>query len=265
MEYFLVNLPFVVLGGFIVFLIFHKKILSDSSLTFLNKKGGGIPTMSNIDMSVYEDVSKAIELERKLLGFDVHDELAPFLSSLHFDLQVIKSKEPYLSEESRGKLKDMLHKNNQAIESLRRIINGMLPHTLESGDINFAISEFCLKYDGIRGRNISFFSSGEPTPLASKQMLHILRITQELVNNAVKHSLAWSIQVSLHWTANNLRLLVKDDGQGFTENQTEIGKYGVTGIFFRARLIGATATFNHSLRGTEFELSLPLTTESRLN
>src|SRR5207248_5715247 len=69
---------------------------------------------------------------------------------------------------------------------------------------------------------------------------NLLRIAQEAIRNAVKHSGARVVRVSLDSTEHHLQLSVKDDGAGFDDSETApVGHYGVIGMKERAAQIGA--------------------------
>ena len=67
-----------------------------------------------------------------------------------------------------------------------------------------------------------------------------MRIAQEAVLNAVKHSGARTLKVTLDSTPHRLRLLVTDDGAGFDDaTSVPVGHYGLIGMKERAAQIGA--------------------------
>ena len=77
-------------------------------------------------------------------------------------------------------------------------------------------------------------------PLPADVEYNLLRIAQEAVLNAVKHSGARTLQVTLDSTAQHLRLSVRDDGTGFDEEDAPpLGHYGLIGMKERAAQIGA--------------------------
>ena len=70
---------------------------------------------------------------------------------------------------------------------------------------------------------------------------NLLRIAQEAVLNAVKHSNTRSVLVALDHTRNRVQLLVRDDGTGFDSSAApRPGHFGVVGMRERAAHIGAT-------------------------
>ncbi|MDQ6655240.1 MAG: ATP-binding protein, partial [Verrucomicrobiota bacterium] len=69
--------------------------------------------------------------------------------------------------------------------------------------------------------------------------IHLYRIAQEAITNAIKHSQGSRITVHLHQTEDSLALEISDDGVGLREAQTARGGRGLDIIKHRARLIGA--------------------------
>jgi signal transduction histidine kinase len=68
----------------------------------------------------------------------------------------------------------------------------------------------------------------------------LFRIFQEALSNVAKHSGAERVEVRLEATETDVRLCVRDDGEGFTVDAgTQPGAFGLRGMEERARLIGA--------------------------
>jgi signal transduction histidine kinase len=70
------------------------------------------------------------------------------------------------------------------------------------------------------------------------QAIHLYRIAQEGVSNAVKHGSATSVSVHLASTDKHIRLRIVDNGTGFSKDWDTDGGLGVRIMQFRARLIG---------------------------
>src|SRR5439155_21705710 len=69
---------------------------------------------------------------------------------------------------------------------------------------------------------------------------NLLRIVQEAVLNATKHSGARTLKVSLEGFPRHVRLSVTDDGAGFDFSESApVGHYGLVGMKERAAQIGA--------------------------
>ncbi len=90
---------------------------------------------------------------------------------------------------------------------------------------------------------------------------HLLRVTREAVNNAIKYSNAGAIRVMLATTAEKLQLSILDEGRGFDVKATSTldGHFGIRGMKERARKIGADLQILSSAgKGTRVELALAL-------
>lgn len=98
-----------------------------------------------------------------------------------------------------------------------------------------------------------------PLPwLDPRSALHILRILQEILGNAVKHSGATGITVRTLVRQGRVVVEVEDNGVGFDVAAVASGGRGLVHVRRRADAIGAQATWARAPAGTRFELALPL-------
>jgi len=72
--------------------------------------------------------------------------------------------------------------------------------------------------------------------------LHLYRIAQEAINNAVKHSNAKQISVTLDFSKDNKVLVIEDDGVGFDPEIEHGLSTGLHLMPYRAAMIGGTLT-----------------------
>jgi signal transduction histidine kinase len=82
---------------------------------------------------------------------------------------------------------------------------------------------------------------GTPVPLPDEVEPHLLRIAQEALHNAARHSKGRNAWVRLAYGANEATLSVRDDGQGFDPQNTfdpAAGHFGILGMQERAERIG---------------------------
>jgi signal transduction histidine kinase len=79
--------------------------------------------------------------------------------------------------------------------------------------------------------------------------IHLYRIAQEAVNNAVKHSKAGSILVRLSATADRVELSVTDDGVGIPLGPAQKDGMGLHIMHYRARMIGGTLSIVRGEKG----------------
>jgi signal transduction histidine kinase len=85
----------------------------------------------------------------------------------------------------------------------------------------------------------------------------LIRIVREAVTNAARHGGAERVQIELA-NGNGLRLLIADDGSGFTPGGPRPGGFGLVSMRERAEALGGSFRLASAPgRGTEIEVVLP--------
>jgi signal transduction histidine kinase len=67
--------------------------------------------------------------------------------------------------------------------------------------------------------------------------IHLYRIAQEALNNAIKHARPRNIVVQLTRTQGEIRIAVEDDGKGFDPISVRTGGMGLRIMRYRAKMI----------------------------
>lgn len=112
---------------------------------------------------------------------------------------------------------------------------------LESGGLSAAFTEFLEPMAKAAGADFSLKLTGEKIALPTSFEHQLLRIAQEAVANAAKHSKATTITVTLAYETDSVRLEISDNGVGFvpSTNSSDGQHLGLSGMQERARRIGA--------------------------
>jgi len=84
-----------------------------------------------------------------------------------------------------------------------------------------------------------FRSSGEVSLKDNATATHLYRITQEAINNAVKHAEATEIRITLGARGRKVELEIIDNGKGLPEDQEPSTGFGLKIMRYRASMIGA--------------------------
>jgi two-component system, NarL family, sensor kinase len=205
------------------------------------------------------------ENERRRLAGDLHDSIGAMLSTIRVGLSTLAKKEEGPSE-AIIQTKQML---DDTIESVRSISRDLMPSTLEKFGLSQAIKEICERISSATKLPVNFHEDGQSVALDKQKEVMLFRVVQELLNNALKHSQATTIQVNTLWN-HDLSITVEDNGIGFDHDQRKDGKtagkgLGLFNIENRARLLGASVAFGKPAmnRGTRISLRLPLKNESK--
>ena len=142
-------------------------------------------------------------------------------------------------------------------ESVQDITDGLMPMNLKQYGINNALRDLVMQRQGTAGIRITI--DDEAVILEESRSLHVYRIIQECVNNAIKHSQATQLNISLHIKQGNIVLGVRDDGTGF---KTEAGRgrkpgLGLDTIYNRIRFLKGELFLN-SMNGCEWIFFVPI-------
>jgi signal transduction histidine kinase len=151
---------------------------------------------------------------------------------------------------------------NQAADEgrqLMRFIEG-LPEA-ETVDVVETLEKTCelLTRKASSGRpRIIFQSPAQPWPrMSPKTAWSVVRIIQQAAVNAVRHSGADLLVVSLGGTGDSaLTVLVRDDGHGFDPGKEYPGHYGLSSMRQRARELGMNLSIESRCGGDGTRVSL---------
>ena len=100
---------------------------------------------------------------------------------------------------------------------------------------------------------------GDEIPISPAAVHHLVCIGQEAVTNAIRHSGASAVQVSLRYGSDSLHLSVRDNGRGFQYSDCAVrtGHFGIAVMEERARKLGAALRMTTSTEhGTEVALTV---------
>ncbi|MCW5852383.1 MAG: sensor histidine kinase [Anaerolineae bacterium] len=186
----------------------------------------------------------AREEERRRIRNDLHDELAPTLSSLQLQLGAMRSlirRDPEQAERLATELRDDLR---QATAEIRRLVYDLRPPMLDELGLVGAIRNFGGQDTGVH------FEVTAPAPmpaLPAAVEVAAYRIASEACHNVVKHAAATDCQVHIEVSDHHLTLSVSDNGQGMPVDRT--GGVGVRSMRERAAELGGTLSIEASETG----------------
>lgn len=196
-----------------------------------------------------QEVLRISEHERRRIGQDLHDGLGQMLTGIglisknHAD---ILKKENHSSAETAKEITELI---KEADEYARTLARGLVPVEFEQKGLETALDR--LRQNAIKLFNIEceLTITGDPAFEDATQAIHMYRIAQEGVSNAVKHGGATKVSIHLASSERHIRLRVMDNGTGFPENWDSEGGLGVRIMQFRARLIGGSLEISNRLDG----------------
>jgi signal transduction histidine kinase len=198
-----------------------------------------------------------LEKERRRIAFDLHDDLGALLSSIKINLQNLNTID---KEDEKIIYKAELHIDN-AMEKIREISRNLMPQILHDKGLLTALEVYSEMLDKKNSVHIQYQCCISELPIEKEKEIHIYRAVQEIMNNALKHAKAGTIDLKIDMKKNNLLICIQDDGIGF--DQALVVKnnkgLGLHNVLCRVDLLRGTVYLTTSPgTGTHYLIEIPL-------
>ena len=181
-----------------------------------------------------------IENERKDLARELHDELGQSLTAIRavassIDIQAKDNSQLQQSTQL------LLQAAGETYDGMLRLIPKLRPIAIDQLGLEGALLDMFNRLKNTN-TNIQFNLNINCSKKAEDVELALYRITQEAVNNALKHAKPSQIDVNLDETSDSIILAIKNDGQ--SPNQlSNTGHFGIEGMQERAHYLGGELSF----------------------
>ncbi len=208
-----------------------------------------------------DDESKMLSIvrERAAIAYELHDSLAQTLASLRLQADLLAE-----SLSATGRAPPELARIQATLESanieLRELIAGFRA-PVDGRDLRTALEEMAARYTAQSAMTVHLQVDGELPELPPGPQLQVVRIVGEALANACAHSGGNLARVLVRSDAASMRVLVEDDGEGFTTSacDTAPGEHiGLSVMRERARWLGGTLFIESEPgEGTRVRLAFP--------
>jgi signal transduction histidine kinase len=130
---------------------------------------------------------------------------------------------------------------NETIQQTRDLARGLCPVELETNGLQAALQELASRVTKLFNTKCEFDSAGVVQMYDNAAAVHLYRIAQEAINNAIKHGQATEITLGLTSTNGQIILTIKDNGVGLPKaNGSSKGSgMGMRVMNYRAAMVGA--------------------------
>ena len=185
-------------------------------------------------------VQSRLEEERKALAMELHDELGQYVTAIKSIAQSMANRKDELDVKIYNNSKTIVSISGQIYDAVHNIIKGLRPISLEEFGFIETLEEAVEDWKTIH-ENIRFNLRTEPMSLPREVEISLFRVVQECVNNAVKHSGAKNITITLELSkdSGDLALSVADDGKGISsEKINQTNRFGLRGMRDRIQSLG---------------------------
>ena len=179
------------------------------------------------------------EDEQSRIGQDIHDDLCQQLAAIGCLAKVVHRQLTASHSPEAAQVAEITRLLTNANVRAREMSRGLMPVVRDAGALMEALDELASSTERIF-RVSCPFRCDEPVNLADNRMAtQLFRITQEAVANAIKHSNADRIEISLQRDNDTISLSIRDNGCGITETAAEKSRgLGLLTMNQRARMIG---------------------------
>jgi PAS domain S-box-containing protein len=185
-----------------------------------------------------EHLLTTAETIRRGIALDLHDDVGQELTGLGLKAETLVEMLA-AAETPAGKLAaDVAAAVDRTRSKVRRLSRGLLPVELEEGLLAGAIGQL-VNSTTTGSRIVCKFDCPHPDPVFDGDVaVHLYRIAQEAVSNAVRHSRARYIGITLAQNNGETVLRIEDAGEGLGSEALQAGGMGLRTMRYRAELIG---------------------------
>lgn len=202
---------------------------------------------------------EAREQERKRIAREIHDEFGQLLSVMRLSTSTLDlcfgEDNPDLHEMTIKIIETIDH----AILVARCLATRLRPAILNAG-IVYALEWMIEDYEESSQMDFQLHIAAGDYVLEEERAVMVFRIVQESLTNAVRHSGASKVDVSLAFIGDTYQVTVQDNGIGFDMSKpAKRRSYGLVGMKERAMILGGKLDFDSAMgKGTSIKLRIPI-------
>ncbi|MGW0971982.1 GAF domain-containing sensor histidine kinase [Streptomyces sp. NPDC002516] len=197
--------------------------------------------------------------ERSRLAHELHDAVSQKLFSLRLTAQAAATLVDRDPSRAKGELQHVAALAAEAAEELRAAVVELRPAALDEDGLVATLRTQIQVLDRAHSARVTFTGHGVRALPASQEEA-VLRVSQEALHNALRHSGATRVDVTLERRGPGAVLCVRDDGSGFDPTAIRsAGRHlGLVSMRDRASGVGGTLTVESAPgKGTVIEMEVP--------
>jgi signal transduction histidine kinase len=211
-----------------------------------------------------EKVIAAQEEERRRIARELHDDTCQSLAALAMSLEGVEENLPESAGTARAQLDDLKGQVRTTLAEVRTLALNLRPSILDDLGLIMAIDWLCKEQMAKRGLDVELDTKCAGVELPPHVETILFRITQEALNNVLKHSGAAHATVRLTVRHERVVLEVEDDGLGFEPERVLRARgprytLGLHGMIERATISGGVLrVISTPGNGTRIRAELPI-------
>jgi len=191
-----------------------------------------------------QEIVRTSEREQMRIGQDLHDGVCQNLAAIDCATECLKSdlEANGISHAATARVIQKLLK--ETIVDARNLARGIFPVHMDAEGLSTALNDLVSTTNQLRQAAITFEASDNIQIKDPSIAMHLYRIVQEALSNAMRHADASNVAVRLVRNGYSLTITVSDDGCGFSSSELSSEGMGLRTMRYRANLIGANLTLD---------------------
>ncbi len=204
---------------------------------------------------------EAAKRERLRLAGDLHDGVHQLLNAAYYRLESVANLAPRDSVAALPHVHAAQKILNRSQHEMRSLMWGIHEMSKEPPDFAELLTQALAGMDHWPVDFVEVTSKGEPAAVPARAAGSLLLLSQEAVENALRHGRATRVQVHVFFTTEVLELAIHDNGCGFDPKLPQPSPQGGLGLgSMRRRVDELAGTFNLAStlgKGTTLRIILP--------
>lgn len=209
---------------------------------------------------------KLIDVQEETLrqvAHDLHDEFGQILTAIGIMVSRAGRKAGAASPELLSDITTVKGVVEETLQNVRDRSQMFRPAILDDFGLGKTLEWLTVQFSRQTGVNVHLEGNPEAVSLPGEEGIHVYRIVQEALSNVARHSKAEEAWVMLKQDDEELRVEIRDEGQGFapdTEMNQAAGEgFGLMGMRERAERLNGELTILSALgKGVTVSVRIPL-------
>ena len=246
------------LWNFIISSIFYLAVVllvNELRSTHINLEGIVARRTSDLQREIEERsrveamLLEVSERGQRRVGNDLHDSLCQHLTATAMAAQILSRNLESSSGTRAAEADRLVTMLEQSIGLSRSLARGLAPVELDAEGLMTALAELAKTTSSDQGVDCRLILPEQVLINDSSATVHLFRIAQEAVRNAIRHGRAKKIEIRLTQEPDRVRLSIEDDGSGFHPDAVSGDGMGLSIMRYRADMIPATFGIERLQRG----------------
>ena len=187
-----------------------------------------------------KEILEISEREQRRIGRELHDSLGQQLTGIAIISKVLEQKLERQSIKEAASAKEIAQLVNEAIDQTRQLSRGLHPVSMDEDGLMSALQTLAAMTQNVFGVTCTFRCDSRVPVKDPSAAIHLYRIAQEAITNAIRHGDTKQILLELSANHNGASLVIENDGRDFPAKVPKNRGMGLQVMSYRAEMIGGT-------------------------